>query len=235
MPNHATHQSSNFLWNARGGVFLIFSFIGLTCGMFPKLFLPSHRADLLSTPAALKVMFVSQVIFVVMFLPLMTKRSKAGLGRFLVSSAAEYIIWLGVLLPLYIVAGVLADATVIDVIRCLLYLTGIVIFAWTLGLWAQLNQISMTVVAFISSLIVVALPVIYYFFIEFSVRGVAPKWLIRISPVNHILNLAYSGGTSWYPEPIWTLLIWLLSATAAVLVYLPFGSMNHHEENLPDD
>ena len=235
MSNQAIHRTTQFLWCTRGAAFAIFSLAGLICGMFPEFFLPLHRAEILSTLPALKIMLVSQVIFIVMFLPLLAQHRMVRIGGYLTLSAVEYIIWLGVLLPLYIVAAVLADATIVDVIRCLLYLTAIVMFAWTLGLWAHLNRLSMAGVVFISSLIVIVLPVIYYFFIEFSVDGTAPDWLSQISPINHISNLACSAGTNWYPTPIWTLIIWPLVAMAAVIVYLPIRSVKRVEENLPND
>ena len=241
MSERATRRLSQGPWEPRGALFLLASLAGFACGVFPELFLPPHRAGLPYTLPVLKTMLVAEVVIVMMFFPLFTPSARSAdkgqvgrqaIGQGLIFTVGKYIVYLAVVLPLYVVASALADATMTDVIRSLLYLTAVASFAWAMECWARNGKGMMTIVLFISVLIVVALPVIYYFFIEFSIQGVAPTWLALISPVNHALVVAQSRVRSWYPSPVWAWLIWPAGAIVAMLALLSFGPRGHHEGNV---
>ena len=140
---------------------------------------------------------------------------------FLFRSAAEYIIFLAVSIPLYVVAAYLSDATATDVIRSLLYLSAVATGAMGLGLWAQAGRVSIiTAVTLAGALIAVGGPVLCYLLVELTDASMSAGWLWRGSPATCAFESAAARGANWYPTPIWAWALWPVVGIALTFTFL---------------
>ena len=126
--------------------------------------------------------------------------------------------WVGLLVaaaPFYLAAACLADATLADVLRLVIYLVGMVLLGWSAGAWlAQPRARSVTLLAVL--VILLGLPGGYYVAREFF--AVQPgHWLWHLAPATSAWTMAASRGDSWAPAPAWAAIVWPAVAGAAGL------------------
>ena len=199
------------------------SLAALAAGAFPELFLPPHLTAGLNPPPALGVLLAAQAAFLLIFWPLL-----AGLrqGRPWASHAAatvgEYLLWLAVSAPLYLVAAWLADATAADVVRGVLYLSAVAAGAWGLTSWVHAERPVMTPAAVLLALLAAAgAPVACYLLIELTDAAQSVAWLRHAAPLTCAFTNAAPRVETWHPQPLWAWGLWpavgLLAACAALL------------------
>ncbi len=209
-------------WRVAGAVFLVVSLLALSAGAFFGFLLPAHWSGNRLGPPALQVLISVQAVFLIMFWPLLVgQRRYRGIGAFLFRSAVEYIIFLAVSVPLYVVAAYLSDATATDVIRSLLYLSAVATGAMGVGLWARTGRAAIiTVVTLAGALIAVGGPVLYYLLVELTDAAGSVGWLWRGSPATWAFESAAARGANWYPTPIWAWALWPVVGIALTFTYL---------------
>ena len=200
---------------------MVASLAALAAGAFPEMFLPAHVADRLACPPALQLLLAAQAGFLIMFCPLIIAR-RAGCrpSAFLPdlpAEAGEFLILLIASAPLYLVAAWLSDATALDVLRGVLYLAGVAVAAWGLGLWASAGRAAiLSAVAFVAVAAALAAPVVYYLVAEVTDAGTRVRWLWSAGPITCAFSVAAARGDHWYPAPLWAWALW--PAVGAALV-----------------
>lgn len=216
--------AARHLWGAADLVFLAISILALAAGLFPERLLQADLAGDLPHPPTLQAVVAAQAGFLMLFCPLLLARRRlarpgAGgvLGQFAVA-AAEYLILIVVSVPVYWVAAWFADATVVDVLRGVLYLTAVALAGWGVSLWAvKGSPASVTVVALASAVIALGLPVTYYLLAEVTELSVSAGWLFSASPATCAYSVAASRAGHWYPMPVWSWALWVGVAGASLL------------------
>ncbi len=214
------HCPSKYGWRAAGAVFLLVSLLALAAGAFWEFFLPAHQMGTRTGPPALQMLISTQAVFLVMFWPLLVgRRQYRRIGVFLFRSVVEYVIFLAVSVPLYVVAAYLSDATATDVIRSLLYLSAVAVGALGLGLWVQAGRAAIvTVVTLAGALVAVGMPVMYYLLAELTAAG-SVGWLWWASPATCAFESAAARAANWYPTPLWAWALWPVVGVVLFLVH----------------
>jgi len=199
------------LWRPAGVVFLVVSAAAVAAGAFPELLFPRHVAQRMTAPPALPGLMAAQAVFVMIFCTLLLRpRAGRGLGLYLLETVGEYILWLAVSVPLYVVAAWLSDATVREVIRGVLYLSAVAAGAWGLGLWFVSGRPAMMTAAVLVAVLAAAgLPVVYYLLAELAASPPGAAWLRWAGPATCAFGLTAARGGRWYPSPLWSWALWL--------------------------
>ena len=236
------------LWAPAGVVFLAGSLAALAAGAFIEWIMPSHVAQLLQTPPTLRLLLAVQAGGLILFAPLvMAKRRGAGSGPvgssgdtgfqpvadeaeanaqrargpFYLTTCAELALLLVASAPFYVVAAWLGDATVVDVARGVLYIVGVALGAWGLGLWAADGRgWLLTAAALVAALAAVGAPVTYYLLAELAGSAGRVQWLWSAGPVTCAFSVGQSRLDSLLPQPLWAWLLW-----PAVGAALAFGRL----------
>ena len=203
-----------------GAVFLVVSLLALSAGAFWEFFLPAHWLGTRPGPPVLQVLISVQAVFLIMFWPLLVgQRRYRRIGAFLFRSAVEYVIFLAVGIPLYVVAAYLSDATATDVIRSVCYLSAVAMGALGLGLWVQAGLATasprqagraaiITAATLAGALIGLGGPVMYYLLAELTDAAGSADWLWWASPATCAFESAAARVLHWYPPPLWAWALW---------------------------
>ena len=219
---------------------MVASLAALAAGAFPEMLLPAHVAGRLACPPALQALLAAQAGMLIMFCPLVIAR-RAERRAFLpelLSEAGEFLTLLVAGVPLYLVAAWLSDAAAIDVIRGLLYLSGVGVAAWALGLWAAAGRAALlSAVALVGVAAAVGAPVVYYLVAEMSQAGTRLGWLWSAGPVTCAFSVA-ARSRQWHPDPLWAWALWpgVGAALACGRLLLPaLQSPTPSAQELPSD
>ena len=215
-------------WHPAGAVFLAVSVGALAVGSLPESFLQPDFGGGFASPPALRVLLAAQAGLLMLICPVVLGRRAAAAGRSAPSgevalasifpAAGEYVMLLVASAPLYVVAAWLSDAAAGDVVRGLLYLTGVAMAAWGLSLWVRKGHAATTTAAALAAaLIAVGMPLTYYVLTEMTGRGVPPEWLFSAGPATCAYSVAAARGASWHPAPIWAWALW--PGVAAALAF----------------
>ncbi len=208
------------LWRGAGVAFLAVSLAALAAGAFPELIVPAHVADRMASPPALRAVLAAGAGFVILFCPLVLARRgevRPTLRCFL-AATGEYLLVVIAAIPLYVVAAWLADAVVLDVVRGVLYLTGVAVGAWGLALWASAGRgWLLTAAALLAAIVAIAMPVTYYLVAELTAAGYRLDWLWQAAPVTCAFSVAASRSGTWHPAPLWAWALW--PAVGAALTF----------------
>lgn len=198
-------------WRPADAAFMVASLAALAAGAFPEVFLPAHVVDRLACPPALQMLLAAQAGLLIMFCPLIIAR-RAERRAFLpglLTQAGEFLTLLIAGAPLYLVGAWLSDATALDVIRGVLYLAGVGVAAWGLGLWASAARAAiLSAVALVGVAVAVGAPVVYYLVAEASEAGTRLGWLWSAGPVTCAFSVAAARGQQWHPAPLWAWALW---------------------------
>jgi len=216
------------LWRPAGGVFLLVSLGALAAGAFAELLVQPGFARARSVPPAFPVLMAAQAGMVILFWPLLTARRAAAAGRgalslprYLALAASEYLVGVLVAGPLYLLAAWLSDATALDVVRAVLYLTGVAVAAWGMGAWVLGGAtVAGTAAALASVMIALAAPAGYYLLAELTGLAVRAQWLWSAAPVTCAYSAAAARAPLWQPVPIWAWLLWPAAGAALILTRL---------------
>ena len=225
-PSAGSHQ----LWRPAGVAFLGVSLAALAAGVFPELLLQPDRVRRFAHPPTLQVLLAAQAGFLMLLGPLVLARRRdrrswpSRLPTDLAAGAGEFLMLLIASAPLYWAAGWLSDATAVDVIRGVLYLTGVALAAWALSLWALKGGAWSTAAALAGAIVAVGMPVSYYLLAELTELAVRPGWLWSAAPVTCAFSVAASRQAAWHPAPLWAWALWPIVAAALGLALLLAGT-----------
>ena len=191
----------------------------LALGVWPRAV--TVRVNPTFPPPALQALVVALVVFLLLVWPLMVlARSARGApdrgGRL----AVEGLAYLLAATPLLAIAAYLADATVADVARSLLWVAALWPLATGAGLWLSRSTPELVLMDLL--LIVLGLPAAAYVAGEWMVLspGGPAAALARLSPVLFGWRIAASRQVPVLPSPLWPMLMWLAAGIAAVLMAL---------------
>jgi hypothetical protein len=217
-------------WRPADAAFMVASLVALAAGAFPEMFLPAHVVDRLACPPALQILLAAQAGLLIMFCPLIIAR-RAERRAFLpglLTEAGEFLTLLIAGAPLYLVGAWLSDATALDVIRGVLYLAGVGVAAWGLGLWASAARAAILSAVALVGAAALAAPVVYYLVAEVSPAGTRLGWLWSAGPVTCAFSVAAARGQQWHPAPLWAWALWpgVGAALACGRLLLPANTLD---------
>ena len=185
----------------------------LAAGLFPEAMAPNIDGLAPQTLPVLQCLAVGQAAFLLLVWPL-AARAQAPVS--LVSMLAMSLL---ISLPAYVLAAVVSDATIRDVVRTVVY----VLLLWPLAFAAArwLCRPAGRSVVLLGLLIAsVGLPAGYYIVREFvAASPLGPvEWIWQLGPLTAAWDVAASRAGLWTPEPLWAALVWPIAAAALLVI-----------------
>jgi len=195
---------------------------GLAAGLWPDAIHRSQSLHVAPLPT-LRALVVAQVVFMLIVHPLVLLR-RTGAGERLSQSSWEFSAWLLVTIPFYIVAAWLADAVVADVMRAVIVVIAVSVFAWGGGVVMARLKAFCPAAMLALLLTAIGMPAVYYILRDFvGVPAMRLRWLWDLAPVTLAWDAAAARSGSWYLLPVWPWVFWLLAGGAMMVAGYMFA------------
>jgi len=221
MSNSAPQAGGVLAWAWRPGalLYLVGLLAALAAGLWADAVFPLRSGTGRATLPTLKALAVAQAAFILLIHPLVLARraARAGGGAYWCACAVESGVMLAVAVPFYAAAGWLADAVWTDCLRLAIAVAMLWPVAWSAGRAMAGGRVPSAALVVLWTA-AVGLPWAYYVAREFvpSWSGAGVLWLL--GPVTFVWDAAASRGQTWWPQPIWPILVWLAFAAALGLL-----------------
>jgi hypothetical protein len=204
-------------WTSEGAVYAVFCLVGLAVGLWPDAIYPPHDPTPSVTLPALRTLVVSQIAFVLLaWPPAILRRAERGRLPSLPSVAVEGSLLLAFAIPFFVAAAWVADAVALDVIRCELYVLGVMPAGVAAGWWMARSPAFRPWIQIVLLIAVLGVPAAWYAAREFlTPEPLHALW--NVGPASFAWSLAASRQGVALARPLWAALVWPIAGIAAML------------------
>lgn len=221
MSNSAPQAGGVLTWAWRPGALLYLAFLlaALAVGLWADDVFPLRSHAGRTALPTLKALAVAQAAFIFLVHPLLLARRCAGAGggAFWGARAAESGVMLAVAVPFYAAGAWLADAVWTDCLRVAISIALLWPVSWSAGR-ALAGRRATSAVLIMLWTAALGLPWAYYIAREFVSSWTGARLLWLLGPTTFVWDAAGSRGQTWWPQPIWPILVWLAFAAALGLL-----------------
>lgn len=192
---------------------------GLAVGLWPGAVCPSRQEIPAAPLPTLQCLAISQVVYFLLVWPMATLIQRRQQGGGALSMTAELLLHAAIAAPFYVAGAFLADATLTDGLRTVLYVASLLPLSLAGGMWLTRRPAWRAVTVLVLLAAVLGLPAAYYIAREFfyaSPLGYA-KQLWRLGPITFAWEAAGSRMSFLLARPIWAAVVWAVVGTFAAL------------------